>query len=119
MSSDVTIPARRRRADRSLIREAADSRESVQGSAVEPPAPTRPAQEYRNWNVRLPAELVERIYGACDALSETEDIRSNVGFTVRAMDELLTRLEAEHNGGRRYSRSDSPFRAGRPVSYRQ
>lgn len=119
------VPMRRRKADRSLIRDAAAASEAQQ-SVPEYSAPTEPAPvkkiapvEYKNWNVRLPADLVERAYGACAELADTEDIRSNVGFTVRAMEEFLDRLEEKYNGGRRYHQSESPFKSGRPVSYRR
>lgn len=112
MNDGVEVPARRRRSDQSLIR--ATDNQVPEGSKV-----VRPQPEYRNWNVRLPADLVERIYGACAELAEEEDIRSNVGFTVRAMEELLDRLEKKHNGGEPYRQVDSPFRPGRPVSYRR
>lgn len=122
------VPMRRRKVDRSLIRdtpaavapEIVDDIRSVPESVPESkPVKKIAAPTYKHWNVRLPSDLVERAYGACAELAEVEDIRSNVAFTVRAMEEYLDRLEREHNGGRRYHQEESPFSAGRPVSYRR
>lgn len=77
------------------------------------------APEYRNWNVRLPADLVERIWGTCEALDDTEDLPSAVAFTVRAFEEMLDRLDAEHNDGQPYRADASPFRSGGRTTYKR
>ncbi|MDV6298998.1 hypothetical protein R3P82_07700 [Dietzia maris] len=75
--------------------------------------------QWRNWNVRLPADLVERVWGTCQALEEAEDLPSAVAFTVRAFEELLDRLDAEHNDGQSFHADASPFRAGGRTTYKR
>lgn len=77
------------------------------------------APEYRNWNVRLPADLVERIWGTCGALDDEEDLPSAVAFTVRAFEEMLDRLDDKHNDGQPYHANTSPFRSGGRTTYRR
>lgn len=85
------------------------------------PQPRQPVQaKPKNWNCRLPADLVHRIYGACEALADVEDnMHTNVAITYRALDELLEKLEDEHNGGERFYAEESPFRTGPAPSYKR
>lgn len=87
----------------------------------EPTTEARPGPEYRNWSVRLPADLVERIWGTCAALSDDEEAaNSGVAFTVRAFETLLDELDAKHNNGKPHpGRDKSPFRAGGRHTYRR
>jgi len=103
-------PVRQRKTTDSLVAQAAAGEEA-----------TRPADapEYRNWNVRLPADLVERVWGTCQALEDAEDLPSAVAFTVRAFEELLDRLDAEHNDGQSFHADASPFRAGGRTTYKR
>lgn len=79
----------------------------------------RQAPQLMSWNTRLPDDLVKRAWGACAALEEKEDIRSNVGFTVKAMEFYLEHLEQAHNDGVKFHSDTNPFKAGRKVSYRR
>lgn len=94
---------------KSLVAQAAVGEESTTGP------------EYRNWSVRLPADLVERIWGTCAALDGTEDAaNSGVAFTVEAFEALLDDLDTKHNGGQAHPRATtSPFRAGGRHTYRR
>lgn len=103
-------PVRQRKNTDSLVAQAAA------GEATARPAD---APEYRNWNVRLPADLVERIWGTSQALDDTEDLPSAVAFTVRAFEELLDRLDAEHNNGKPFHADSSPFRSGGRTTYKR
>lgn len=104
-------PVRKRKSTDSLVAQAAAGEETT----------TRPADapEYRNWNVRLPADLVERVWGTCQALDDAEDLPSAVAFTVRAFEELLDRLDAEHHDGKPFHANASPFRAGGRTTYKR
>jgi len=106
----ATPPVRKRKTTDSLVAQAAA------GESTPRPAD---APEYRNWNMRLPADLVERIWGTCEALDKDEDLPSAVAFTVRAFEELLDRLDAEYNDGKPYHSDTSPFRAGGRTTYKR
>lgn len=94
-----------------------------------PPSTAQPVQDRptqveqdkpKNWNTRLPADLVHRLYGACTALAGVEEnMHTHVAVTYRALDELLTKLENEHNGGEKFYADKSPFRNGPAPSYRR
>lgn len=109
-------PRKRHTAPKTLVAQAAgeEATEEVP-EVVEAPA----TPEYRNWNVRLPGDLAERIWGTCAALEDTEDLPSAVAFTVRAFEEFLDRLDDEHNNGKPYHADASPFRAGGRTTYRR
>ena len=106
----ATPPVRKRKTTDSLVAQAAA------GEGTPRPAD---APEYRNWNMRLPADLVERVWGTCQALEDAEDLPSAVAFTVRAFEELLDRLDAEYNDGKPYHSDTSPFRAGGRTTYKR
>lgn len=99
-------------APKSLVAQAA-----AEGTAVETAA-TEEIQ-WRHWNVRLPADLVERIWGTCAALDDEEDLPSAVAFTVRAFETLLDELDTKHNDGKAYHADKSPFRARGHATYRR
>lgn len=112
----ATQPKPRKRptteAPKSLVAQAAEENTTTEQAADSGP-------QWRHWNVRLPADLVERIWGTCEALDDEEDLPSAVAFTVRAFEELLDELDKKHNDGKPYHAAKSPFRSRGHTSYRR
>lgn len=112
----ATAPQPRKRpqaeAPKSLVAQAAGQEQDTTKTGTADP-------QWRHWNVRLPADLVERIWGTCAALDDQEDLPSAVAFTVRAFENLLDELDDKHNNGKPYHADASPFRARSHTTYRR
>lgn len=75
----------------------------------------------RCWNVRLPADLIERAHQACSIpeIQDREDIDSLVAFTFNAFEQYLYDLQQDYNGGEPFERRRvNPFSKGRPPRRR-
>jgi len=83
-------------------------------------APAERTAERRNWNVRLPLDVVEQAWGAMRLLEEVEPdkIHTTATFTARAFELLAQELADEHNSGEPIPPSTTnPVGRGRPSAF--
>lgn len=73
--------------------------------------------QYRNWSTRLPADLVERVWGTTAAEAGPGDRPSLVAFTVAAFEHYLDHLDREAGRTEPVYADKSPFKAGGHNTY--
>lgn len=85
------------------------------------PDTTAGHDDLKKFSVRLPVDLLERVWGACadPNVRDSEDIESNVAFTIRAFESYLDTLEATHNDGQPYHATSATFGPGRRLTYKR